>query len=190
MTWNVENFFVPKPADQAAYDAKLAELADVITAAAPDLLAVQEVGDAASFEALRAKLGAGWTGVLSTHFATPHTIRVGWLSLPGGRFDTSDETERARYGVYALDRRAAESGGRSGLGHDLVGRRVGRAASRINQGRHELIDHILVSHAVVGHLTDATTVPLEVPSIGVQPHTAPRTDPPSDHRPVLAHFDV
>ena len=109
--------------------------------------------------------------MLSTHFETPHTIRVGWLSpgdlsdveevvhlpaalspvkvaddgtplaeqgrgalavtytpaggiavraltaivkskllsFPGGRFDTDDEAERARYGVYALDRRAAEA---------------------------------------------------------------------------------
>jgi hypothetical protein len=62
--------------------------------------------------------------------------------------------------------------------------------SRINQGRHELIDHILVSHAMVSHLTDAATVPLDVPSIGLQPDTAPRTDPPSDHRPVLGHFDL
>jgi hypothetical protein len=62
--------------------------------------------------------------------------------------------------------------------------------SRINQGRRELIDHILVSHALLGHFTDAATVPLDVPSIGVRPTTAPRTDPPSDHRPVLAHFDL
>ena len=158
-----------EPGNQAAYDAKLTELAEVIRASAPDLLAVQEVGDEQSFEALRDELG--WTGVLSTHFETPHTIRVGWLSpgnltdveevadlpaalspvkvaddgtaltrlgrgalavtfttaagtevraltahlkskllsFPGGRFDTTDETERARYGVYALDRRAAEA---------------------------------------------------------------------------------
>jgi hypothetical protein len=41
-------------------------------------------------------------------------------------------------------------------------------------------------------LTEARTVPLEVPSIGVQPQTAPRAtgEPPSDHRPVLARFDL
>jgi endonuclease/exonuclease/phosphatase family metal-dependent hydrolase len=58
------------------------ELANVIRTAALDLLAVQEVGDEQSFEALRRELGPGWAGVLSTHFETPHTIRVGWLS-PG-----------------------------------------------------------------------------------------------------------
>lgn len=68
MTWNVENFFAPQPADQAAVSTKLAELADVIRTAQPDLLAVQEIGDEQSFEALRNELGAGWTGVLSTHF--------------------------------------------------------------------------------------------------------------------------
>lgn len=171
MTWNVENFFAPQPADQAAVSTKLAELADVIRTAKPDLVAVREIGDERSFEALRNELGAGWTGVLSTHVETPHAIRVGWLSpgglseveevvalpaalspvkvaddgttlarlgrgalavtyttaggnevralgthlkskllaFPGGRFSTKDEAERARYGVYALDRRAAEA---------------------------------------------------------------------------------
>jgi endonuclease/exonuclease/phosphatase family metal-dependent hydrolase len=171
MTWNVENLFQPEAADQADYDAKLDALAGVIADGAPDLLALQEIGDEESFEALRARLGADWTGALSTHFEPSHAIRVGWLStgdlaaveevielpdalspvkvadagttitemgrgglavtcttssgteiraltvhlkskllsFPGGRFDTKDEDERARYGVYALDRRAAEA---------------------------------------------------------------------------------
>ena len=307
MSWNVENFFTPKPADQAAYDAKVAALATVITAAAPDLLALQEVGDEESFQTLQGQLGGGWSGALSTHFETPHTIRVGWLSpgalsdveevvdlpaalspvkvdddgttitqlgrgalavtyttaagpvraltthlksklltFPGHRFDTTDEAERARYGVYALDRRAAEAAAvrdwaTTALGGDWAdrpllvcgdlndtmdaattqllfgppGSQIGTGGfnhpdhgdtqrlwdlgyamtppnnySRINQGRPELIDHILVSHALLAPFTDAATVPLDVPSIGVQPTTAPRTDPPSDHRPVLAHFDL
>jgi endonuclease/exonuclease/phosphatase family metal-dependent hydrolase len=307
MSWNVENLFTPKPADQAAYDAKVAALATVITAAAPDLLALQEVGDEESFQTLQGQLGGGWSGALSTHFETPHTIRVGWLSpgalsdveevvdlpaalspvkvdddgttitqlgrgalavtyttaagpvraltthlksklltFPGHRFDTTDEAERARYGVYALDRRAAEAAAvrdwaTTALGGDWAdrpllvcgdlndtmdaattqllfgppGSQIGTGGfnhpdhgdtqrlwdlgyamtppnnySRINQGRPELIDHILVSHALLAPFTDAATVPLDVPSIGVQPTTAPRTDPPSDHRPVLAHFDL
>jgi endonuclease/exonuclease/phosphatase family metal-dependent hydrolase len=73
MTWNVENFFVPQPADRAAYDAKVAELAEVITTAAPDLLALQEVGDEESFETLRDALGAGWTGgVVDAFRASSH----------------------------------------------------------------------------------------------------------------------
>src|SRR3954452_17365688 len=82
MTWNIENFFAPEPADRADFDAKLDALADVITAAEPDLLAVQEVGDEVAFAALRDKLGAGWSGALATHFEASHAIRVGWLS-PG-----------------------------------------------------------------------------------------------------------
>ena len=80
MSWNVENFFTPAAGDQKAYQEKVAELAAVITAAAPDLVALQEVGDPEAFEALRSALGAGWTGVLSTHFDPSHAIRVGWLS--------------------------------------------------------------------------------------------------------------
>jgi endonuclease/exonuclease/phosphatase family metal-dependent hydrolase len=306
MTWNVENLFAPTPAQQPAWDVKLAQLAGVIRSVGPDLLAVQEIGDEQSFDALRHQLG--WTGVLSTHFEPSHTIRVGWLSpgrltdveevvdlppglspvkvaddgttlnqlgrgalavtvttpagtrlraltahlkskllsFPDGRFDTDDETERARYAVYALDRRAAEAAalrdwataalagdwagkpvlvcgdlndtldaattqlifgpggsqiGTGGFSHPDHGDAqrlwdVGYAMtppddySRINQGRKELIDHVLVSHAKVGHLTSAATVPLDVPSVGVHPRAAPRTDPPSDHRPVVARFDV
>ena len=49
MSWNVENFFAPQPADEAAYDAKPAEMADVIRAAAPDLLAFEICGDPGFF---------------------------------------------------------------------------------------------------------------------------------------------
>jgi endonuclease/exonuclease/phosphatase family metal-dependent hydrolase len=308
MTWNVENFFAPNPVDQAAYAAKVAALAEVISAAAPELVALQEVGDEQSFTALRNALGPGWTGALSTHFEAAHPIRVGWLStagltdvtevvdlptalapvkvdddgttisqlgrgavavtcttaagtpvraltchlksklltFPGHHFDTHDEAQRARYGVYALDRRAAEAAavrdwattslaadwadkpllvcgdlndtmeaattqllfgppgsqiGTGGFDHPDHGDQqrlwdVGYAMvppdnySRINDGRKELIDHILVSHALVGALSDATTIPLNVPSIGTQPQLAPRANPPSDHRPVLAHFNL
>src|SRR4051812_25504561 len=82
MTWNVENFFQPEPADRVDFAAKLDALAGVILAAEPDLLAVQGVGDEVAFAALRDKLGAGWSGELSTHFESSHPIRVGWLS-PG-----------------------------------------------------------------------------------------------------------
>ena len=171
MTWNVENLFAPQPSARADFDAKVDALAGVITAAGPDLLAVQEVGDEVAFQALRDRLGSGWTGALSRHFQASHAIRVGWLSpgpltdaeevidlpaelspvkvdddgtaitqlgrgalavtcttatgvhvraltvhmkskllsFPGGRFNTNDERKRARYSVYALNRRAAEA---------------------------------------------------------------------------------
>jgi hypothetical protein len=38
--------------------------------------------------------------------------------------------------------------------------------SRINEGRAELFDHVLASHAMVGKLIDAATMPLDVPRIG------------------------
>ena len=48
-TWNLENLFRPGsefgPRDEATYERKLAGLAAVIDAAAPDVLAVQEVGE-------------------------------------------------------------------------------------------------------------------------------------------------
>lgn len=308
MTWNLENFFTAQPDHEAAFKAKVTALADVILAADPDLLAVQEVGDEAAFEALRDQLGAGWTGVLSTHFDPVHAIRVGWLSpraltdvdevtdlpaglspvrvddegttitqlgrgavaitgttatgvpvraltvhlkskllsFPDGQFDTHDEDERARYGVYALGRRAAEAAavrawataslagswadqpllvcgdlndtpdaattqllfgppgsqiGSAGFAHPDAGDRqrlwdVGykMAApnnySRITEGRRELIDHVLVSHTLVRTLVEASTVPIDLPHIGSRPHITPRADAPSDHRPVLAHFDL
>src|SRR4051794_21920267 len=302
MTWNVENLFAPTPAQQPAWDVKLAQLAGVIRSVGPDLLAVQEIGDEQSFDALRHELG--WTGVLSTHFEPSHTIRVGWLSpgrltdveqvvdlppglspvkvadddttltqlgrgalavtvtppagtrlraltahlkskllsFPGGRFDTKDETERARYGVYALNRRAAEAAAlRDWATHNLSGAWAGQALivcgdlndtpeaattqllfgppgsqhgtggfnqpdqgdpqrlwdlghwmtppddySRINQGRRELIDHLLISHAITGHVQNAATIPLDVPSIAIHPPTAPPvTPPPPDPPPVL-----
>ncbi len=299
-----------RPDDQGAFDGKVGTLASVLTAEAPDLVGVQEIGDEDAFATLLDQLGPEWTGELSTHFEPRRPIRVGWLSrwpltdveqvidlpadlppvtidddgttitqagrgalavtattgdgvavravcahlksklltFPGGRFDTRDEGERARYGVYALTRRAAEAAAlREWATTALAGAWVGRPVvlcgdlndildaattqllygppgsqygtggygrpdrgdaqrlwatgsamtppdnwSRIYQGRSELIDHILVSYALAGPLTEARTVPLTVPSIGVQPQTAPRPggQPPSDHRPVLARFNV
>jgi hypothetical protein len=64
--------------------------------------------------------------------------------------------------------------------------------SRIYQGRRELIDNILVSHALAEQLREARTVALDVPCVGAQPQTALRAagQPLSDHRPVLARFNL
>jgi hypothetical protein len=64
--------------------------------------------------------------------------------------------------------------------------------SRINEGRKELIDHILVSHALIQVLPDAATIPVDgQPSVGTRPQLAPRANGvPSDHRPVIAHFNL
>jgi endonuclease/exonuclease/phosphatase family metal-dependent hydrolase len=174
-TWNLENLFRPGsefgPTDQATYEAKLDGLASVIGQLAPDVLAVEEVGDPDALADLVAKLDGDWHTELSTVFEPDHPIRVGvisqlalsdveqvsafpdkldpvqaddagatlaamprgalrvrvtsaggvpvdlvachlkskLLSFPGGRFTPHDEGERARFGAYALDRRAAEA---------------------------------------------------------------------------------
>jgi endonuclease/exonuclease/phosphatase family metal-dependent hydrolase len=82
-TWNLENLFRPgdapaAPTSAAAYDAKLAALAETISALAPDLLAVQEVGDPAALGDLASAVGGAW----HTALADPdgRGIRVGWMS--------------------------------------------------------------------------------------------------------------
>jgi endonuclease/exonuclease/phosphatase family metal-dependent hydrolase len=64
-----------------------------------------------------------------------------------------------------------------------------RRFTRIFRGRRELIDHILVSHALVGRVTRADTTPEMPPSITEFP-AARRDARVSDHRPVFAEFDL
>ena len=82
-TWNMENFARPGALDggptiDAAYNAKLASLADAITALDPDVLAVQEVGDPAALQDLANKL-AGYAHV-ATADPDGRDVRVGYLS--------------------------------------------------------------------------------------------------------------
>jgi endonuclease/exonuclease/phosphatase family metal-dependent hydrolase len=68
---------------------------------------------------------------------------------------------------------------------------VGRDYSRINQGRQELIDHILVSQALVTPLTAVTAQALidaPLPSIDPADPNGRRNEPSSDHAPVVATF--
>jgi endonuclease/exonuclease/phosphatase family metal-dependent hydrolase len=173
-TWNLENLFRPGtefgPRDATTYEAKLTGLAAVIGRLAPDVLAVQEVGDPQALADLVDRLDGEWHTELSTVFEASHPIRVAilsrhpltdaeqvsefpaglapvqvddagatihamgrgalrvrvtveeipldmvtchlkskLLSFPGGRFAPRDEGERARFAVYALNRRAAEA---------------------------------------------------------------------------------
>ena len=64
-----------------------------------------------------------------------------------------------------------------------------RRFSRRFRGRGELIDHVLVSHALVHHVEQADTDPVEPPSITEDP-TDRRDEPASDHAPVWARFDL
>jgi len=66
----------------------------------------------------------------------------------------------------------------------------GRNYSRIDQGRRELIDHILVSQAAVEPLAAIETgavIPPPLPSITSYPNER-RNAPSSDHAPVVASF--
>jgi endonuclease/exonuclease/phosphatase family metal-dependent hydrolase len=62
-----------------------------------------------------------------------------------------------------------------------------RRFSRVFRGRRELLDHILVSRALVERVDSVDTGPVEPPSI-TEDRTARRDEPVSDHRPVVARF--
>jgi endonuclease/exonuclease/phosphatase family metal-dependent hydrolase len=83
-TWNLENLFRPGgnfgPPDEATYRAKLRTLADMVIAAGPDLLGVQEVGEPEALADLVDLLPGTWFTALSTVFEDSHPIRVGVLS--------------------------------------------------------------------------------------------------------------
>ncbi|HEY3411039.1 MAG TPA: endonuclease/exonuclease/phosphatase family protein, partial [Propionicimonas sp.] len=96
-TWNVENLFLPGgdgPKTQADYDTKLDGLAQTILRAGVDAIAVQEIGQPESFDDLVTRLGAGWSGLLSTLPDVHRGIRVGVISkLPISR--VADDTDLA-----------------------------------------------------------------------------------------------
>uniref|UniRef100_UPI001290FEC5 endonuclease/exonuclease/phosphatase family protein n=1 Tax=Streptomyces sp. E2N171 TaxID=1851914 RepID=UPI001290FEC5 len=152
------------------------------------------------------------------------------LSYPDGRFQPRDEGERARYGAYALYRRAAEAAALRALADRLLegdgrerdvavlgdlndevqaattqlllgppGSEIGTPGydrpdrgdavrlwdvaplipaserySRVNSGRRELIDHVLLSHRLVRRVSAAGTGlpddgPPRLPSVGADP---------------------
>ena len=303
-TWNLENLFQPGseagPDTDDEYEAKLGALAATIEDIAPDVLAVQEVGEPEALEDLVKKLDGRWRTALAEPDA--RGIRVGFLAraeltdlaqfsafpeqlapvrvdddgettdsmgrpalrarvetdglaldlvschlksklltFPGGRFDPRDEGERARYAVYALNRRAAESAtvrdaatglldgnealvvlgdlndtqfaatttllhgppgseiGTGGFDRPDTGDALrlwnlahlipeGRRHSRTYNGRAELIDHILVSHALVRRVEEVTTIDVNAGSVTDNPRKR-KGKPGSDHRPVVARIE-
>ena len=62
-----------------------------------------------------------------------------------------------------------------------------RRLSRVFRGRGELLDRILVSHALVQRVEQVDTGPGEPPSITEDP-TERRDEPASDHLPVVARL--
>ncbi len=123
-TWNLENLFRPGsrygPDDERTYRAKVAALGARIADVAPDVLAVQEVGDPAALDDVLKAAGGRWQVVLS-EFPDERGIRVGLaVALAGSR--TSSQ-------VRAFPRAAGAGAGRRPRHHD---RRDGprRAAAR------------------------------------------------------------
>jgi predicted extracellular nuclease len=199
------------------------------------------------------QLGRGALQVTTTVAGIPITLinchlKSKLLSYPNDRFAPRNEHERARYGVYALNRRAAESGAvrihansvLDGHGRDRAvvllgdlndgvdaattqillgpgGSEIGSGAelrpdqgdawrlwnlaplipeerrySRIYRGQGELIDHILISRALLEKVTSVDSLvdqPVELPSITENP-TSRRNAAGSDHAPVVVNLDV
>jgi predicted extracellular nuclease len=83
MTWNVENLFLPSkqsgPKTEAAYQEKLKSLSDVILAIDPDVLGVQEIGDAEAFDALNSLLKNRYPHSYVSR-SLDSRIRVGFLA--------------------------------------------------------------------------------------------------------------
>jgi endonuclease/exonuclease/phosphatase family metal-dependent hydrolase len=102
-TWNLENLFRPATGvDPAAYARKLDALAAMIERIAPDVLAVQEVGDPDAIEDLLALLAGDWHSVLSPD-PDARGIRVGFLARhplsdiePFGEFPEGTEPVRVQ----------------------------------------------------------------------------------------------
>ncbi len=86
VTWNVENLFRPDhpsgsgARDEQTYQRKLANLARTILAVAPDVVALQEVGDEAAFDDLRRHLGNRYPYARLSRLPDMRGIRVAFLS--------------------------------------------------------------------------------------------------------------
>lgn len=194
---------------------------------------------------LAVQVAVGGGGGTSLRLVTAH-LKSKLLEFPGGRFQPHDEDERARFGAYALFRRAAEAAtlrewvtsalagqgearpliltgdlndtpeaattqvlfgppgsqiGTPGFGTpdkgdqqrlwDLAPKMPpGQDYSRIFEGRKELIDHVLVSAALVNKVQSVhAVIDAPVPSISVDPR-ARLSQPSSDHAPVVADFNI
>lgn len=196
--------------------------------------------DAMGRGALRVRVRAGGRDV---NLVNCH-LKSKLLSFPHG-FSPRDEAQRARYGAYALYRRAAEAVTVRAHANDLLddqgqeravivlgdlndvpsaattqillgppGSEIDTAGferpdqgdasrlwnlaplipqerrySRRFRGAGELIDHILVSHALVTRIEEVDTAGGEPPSISENPGER-RDEPASDHLPVVARFGL
>ncbi len=84
MTWNIENLFPTGhpagPKSPQVYEQKMRNLSQTILAIAPDILAVQEVGDPATFADLQRRLGDRYPYTMLSSHPDLRGIRVGLVS--------------------------------------------------------------------------------------------------------------
>ncbi len=211
----------------------------------PDGLVPVQVGDG---DDTSSQMGRGAVHVQVTttggslDLVTAH-LKSKLLTYPGGQFQPDDEDQRARFGAYALFRRAAEAAtvrvyanhvlngngqdkalivlgdfndtplaattqllnGPSGSQFDTGGYShpdqgdawrlwnlapripVAHRYSRIYEGQPELIDHILISHALLDQLQAVDADVTGLGSIAADPTTRQNANA-SDHAPVIATF--
>jgi endonuclease/exonuclease/phosphatase family metal-dependent hydrolase len=132
-TWNLENLFRPGtefgPSDQAAYEAKLGSLAGTINEVAPDVLAVQEVGDPVALADLAGLLDGDWQIETSTVFEPDHPIRVGVMS----KLPLSDVEQISRFPAPLAPVQVDDDGSTiDAMGRGALGVRVTAGAHRID----------------------------------------------------------
>jgi endonuclease/exonuclease/phosphatase family metal-dependent hydrolase len=84
MTWNVENLFPAGhpsgPVSPEIYEQKMRNLAMTILAIAPDILALQEIGDPGTFADLQGRLGDRYPYTMLSSHPDVRGIRVGLMS--------------------------------------------------------------------------------------------------------------
>jgi endonuclease/exonuclease/phosphatase family metal-dependent hydrolase len=111
MTWNVENLFRPdtggQKLDQAGYDQKLGNLAEVVQLIDPTIIGLQELGGDGPLGDLQAACGAIYAHrAISTH-PDPRGIRVGFLS----KVDLTNVEQLVPMPAGAIDDMPNDSGG-------------------------------------------------------------------------------
>ena len=184
-TWNLENLFCPGEQDgastHAAYQAKLTALSTVIIATAPDVLAVQEVGDIEALVDLAALAGGRWH--CQTAAPDGRGIRVGFMS----RLPLTDVGQVRAFPVglrpVQVDDTAAAVA--------VVGRAVLRV--RVHAGGRPLdllrchLKSKLLAFPVDGVPDGAVTTDGAGPVPSITDNPSERRDAAgSDHRPVIA----
>lgn len=152
-TWNVENLFRPKPGDPAsdhqAFQDKLNLLAGVITAIAPDVIALQEIGGEEPLHDLQQALGGAFPHRAISAFPDPRGIRVAFLS----QLAIEQQTDIVDFPQGpALTIRDLNADGST---RPVI--RMGRGALRIRVTKAGRTTHILTTHLKSKLLTYPTT---------------------------------